>query len=195
MNVFLDYWPLSRELLSTLEHICNGNNDDSAEALCFHNILLSQTTAFILRALQPILDSLAVLSKSTQTKGAGFKQLQNFISSTLLRLKELKDNSSTNYVSIIETSEKPSSTSSTTRNSRLSIINTDLNISDIFKLKILPFIDNVKARFNQETFDLLHCFMIFYMQCLNDNTDYGDKEIHSIKKHHLNDFGESIIYE
>ncbi|CAF4952202.1 unnamed protein product, partial [Rotaria socialis] len=79
--------------------------------------------AFIIHTLQPILDTLAVLSKSIQTKAADFKQLQDFISSTMLRLEELKDFSSIDYVNILETIQKLSLVSSTIRNSRSSISN------------------------------------------------------------------------
>jgi len=37
--------------------------------------------------------------------------------------------------------------------------------------------------------------MIFDMKNINDNKDYGDKEIYTIQQHHSSDFDESIIYE
>ena len=74
-------------LLITLEQIYNENNEDSAEALGLYNILSNQSTAFILHTLQPILDTLAVLSKCVQTKAVDFTQLQDFVSSTMFRLE------------------------------------------------------------------------------------------------------------
>ncbi|CAF4950709.1 unnamed protein product, partial [Rotaria magnacalcarata] len=56
-----------------------------AKALGLYNVLSNQATAFILHTLQSILDILAVLSKSIQTKAADFKRLQYVISSTILR--------------------------------------------------------------------------------------------------------------
>ncbi|CAF3338289.1 unnamed protein product [Rotaria socialis] len=188
-----------QSLLVTLENIYNENNEDSAEALGLYNILSNQATAFIIHTLQPILDTLAVLSKSIQTKAADFKQLQDFISSTMLRLEELKDFSSIDYVNILETIQKLSLVSSTIRNSRSSISNVQLNTDEVFKSKILPFIENIinniQARFEPSNLDLLNCFMIFDMENMNDNKDYGDKEIHTIQQHYSNDFDESIIYE
>ncbi|CAF1495296.1 unnamed protein product [Rotaria magnacalcarata] len=101
-----------QSLLATLENIYNENNEDSAEALGLYNILSNEATAFIIHTLQPILDTLAVLSKCIQTKSADFKQLQDFISSTMLRLEELKDYSSIDYINIIETIKKLSLVSS-----------------------------------------------------------------------------------
>ncbi|CAF5225719.1 unnamed protein product, partial [Rotaria magnacalcarata] len=63
-----------QSLLATLENIYNENNEDSAEALGLYNILSNEATAFIIHTLQPILDTLAVLSKCIQTKSADFKQ-------------------------------------------------------------------------------------------------------------------------
>ncbi|CAF1597676.1 unnamed protein product, partial [Adineta ricciae] len=40
-----------------------------------YNILSNQTSVFILHVLQPVLETLAVLSKSVQTKAADFEQL------------------------------------------------------------------------------------------------------------------------
>jgi hypothetical protein len=188
-----------QSLLITLEHIYNENNEDSAEALGLYKILSNQSTAFILHTLQPILNTLAVLSKCIQTKAADFKQLEDFISSTMLRLEQLKDYSSTDYVNIIETIQKLSLTSSTFRNSRSSTSNVQLNTDEVFQTKILPFIENIinniRARFEQSTLDLINCFMIFDVENINDNKDYGDKEIHTIQQHYSTDFDESIIHE
>ncbi len=186
-----------QSLLITLEHIYNENNEDSAEALGLYKILSNQSTAFILHTLQPILNTLAVLSKCIQTKAADFKQLEDFISSTMLRLEQLKDYSSTDYVN--ETIQKLSLTSSTFRNSRSSTSNVQLNTDEVFQTKILPFIENIinniRARFEQSTLDLINCFMIFDVENINDNKDYGDKEIHTIQQHYSTDFDESIIHE
>ncbi|CAF1226605.1 unnamed protein product [Rotaria sordida] len=186
-------------LLITLESIYNENNEDSAEALGLYNILSNEGTAFILHALQPILDTLAILSKSIQTKAADFKQLQDFLTSTLLRLEQLKDYTSDDYVAIIETIQKLSLTSSTIRISRSSISNLELNISEVFSTKVLPFIENVinniQTRFEHSTLNLLNCFMIFDMENLNDNKDYGDEEIRAIQQHYASDIDESVIYE
>lgn len=188
-----------QSLLVTLEHIYNENNEDSAEALGLCSILSNQATAFILHSLQPILDTLAVLSKSLQTKAADFKQLQDFISSTMFRLEQLKDYSSIDYVNILETIQKLSLTSLTIRNSRSSTSNAHLNTSEVFQTKILPFIENItiniQARFDQSNLDLLNCFMVFDMENMNDSKDYGDKEINTIQQHYSSDFDESIIYE
>ncbi|CAF5087763.1 unnamed protein product, partial [Rotaria sp. Silwood1] len=144
-----------QSLLVTLEHIYNESNEESAEALGLYNILSDETTSFILHTLQPILDTLAILSKSIQTKAADFKQLQDFISSTMLRLEQLKDYNSIDYVNIIETIQKLSLTSLTIRNSRSSTSNVRLNTDEVFKTKILPFIENIinniQARFEQST--------------------------------------------
>jgi len=72
-----------------------------------------------------------------------FKELQDFISSTMLRLEQLKDYSSIDYVNIIETIRKLSLTSSTIRNSRSSISNIQLNTDEVFNTKILPSIENI----------------------------------------------------
>ncbi|CAF1346512.1 unnamed protein product [Rotaria sp. Silwood1] len=188
-----------QSLLVTLEHIYNESNEESAEALGLYNILSDETTSFILHTLQPILDTLAILSKSIQTKAADFKQLQDFISSTMLRLEQLKDYNSIDYVNIIETIQKLSLTSLTIRNSRSSTSNVRLNTDEVFKTKILPFIENIinniQARFEQSTLDRLNCFMIFDMENMNNNKDYGDKEIHTIRQHYSSDFDESVIYE
>ncbi|CAF4388677.1 unnamed protein product, partial [Rotaria magnacalcarata] len=188
-----------QSLLATLENIYNENNEDSAEALGLYNILSNEATAFIIHTLQPILDTLAVLSKCIQTKSADFKQLQDFISSTMLRLEELKDYSSIDYINIIETIKKLSLVSSGIRNSRLSISNAQLTTDEVFKTKILPFIENiinnVQARFEQSALNLLNCFMIFDMQNMNNNKDYGDEEIRTIQQHYSSDFDESIMYE
>ncbi|CAF4450567.1 unnamed protein product [Rotaria magnacalcarata] len=106
----------------------NENNEDSAKALGLYNVLSNQATAFILHTLQSILDILAVLSKSIQTKAADFKRLQDVISPTILRLEELKDYSSIDYVNILETIQKLLLVSSTIRNSSSSISNVQLNI-------------------------------------------------------------------
>ena len=37
--------------------------------------------------------------------------------------------------------------------------------------------------------------MIFNMKNLNDDKDYGDREIHAIQQHYSSDFDESIIHE
>jgi hypothetical protein len=37
--------------------------------------------------------------------------------------------------------------------------------------------------------------MIFDVENINDNKDYGDKEIHTIQQHYSTDFDESIIHE
>ncbi|CAM2704460.1 unnamed protein product [Rotaria socialis] len=197
--------------LSTLKSLVNFINrssvrltlfediQNSAEALGLYNILSNEATAFIIHTLQPILDTLAVLSKCIQTKSADFKQLQDFISSTMLRLEELKDFSSIDYINIIETIKKLSLVSSGIRNSRLSISNAQLTTDEVFKTKILPFIENiinnVQARFEQSTLNLLNCFMIFDMQNMNNNKDYGDEEIRTIQQHYSSDFDESIMYE
>ncbi|CAF3472719.1 unnamed protein product [Rotaria socialis] len=197
--------------LSTLKSLVNFINrssvrltlfediQNSAEALGLYNILSNEATAFIIHTLQPILDTLAVLSKCIQTKSADFKQLQDFISSTMLRLEELKDYSSIDYIYIIETIKKLSLMSSGIRNSRLSISNAQLTTDEVFKTKILPFIENiinnVQARFEQSTLNLLNCFMIFDMQNMNNNKDYGDEEIRTIQQHYSSDFDESIMYE
>ncbi|CAF3466629.1 unnamed protein product [Rotaria socialis] len=197
--------------LSTLKSLVNFINrssvrltlfediQNSAEALGLYNILSNEATAFIIHTLQPILDTLAVLSKCIQTKSADFKQLQDFISSTMLRLEELKDYSSIDYIYIIETIKKLSLVSSGIRNSRLSISNAQLTTDEVFKTKILPFIENiinnVQARFEQSTLNLLNCFMIFDMQNMNNNKDYGDEEIRTIQQHYSSDFDESIMYE
>ncbi len=74
-----------------------------------------------------------------------------------------------------------------------------LNTGEFFKTKILPFIGNIvntiQTRFEQSTLDLLNCFMIFDMENINDNKDYGDEEIRTIQQHYSSDFDESIIYE
>ncbi|CAF4880233.1 unnamed protein product [Rotaria sp. Silwood1] len=188
-----------QSLLITLESIYNENNEDSAEALGLYNILSNEGTAFILHTLQPILDTLATLSKSIQTKAADFKQLQDFLTSTLLRLEQLKDYNSDDYVAIIETIQKLSLNSSTIRISRSSISNLELNVSEVFSTKVLPFIENVinniQSRFEHSTLNLLNCFMIFDMENLNDNKDYGDEEIRTIQQHYASDIDESIIYE
>ncbi|CAF1540891.1 unnamed protein product [Rotaria sordida] len=162
-------------------------------------MLSNEETAFILHALRPILDTLATLSKSIQIKAADFKQLQDFLTSTLLRLEQLKDYSSNDYVAIIETIQKLSLTSTTTRISRSSISNLELNVSEVFSTKVLPFIENVinniQARFEHGTLNLLNCFMIFDMENLNDNKDYGDEEIRTIQHHYASDIDESIMYE
>ncbi|CAF5184504.1 unnamed protein product [Rotaria magnacalcarata] len=157
----------------------NENNEDSAKALGLYNVLSNQATAFILHTLQSILDILAVLSKSIQTKAADFKRLQYVISSTILRFEELKDYSSIDYVNILETIQKLLLVSSTIRNSSSSISNVQLNI----------------ARFEQSTLKLLNYFMIFDMENINDNKDYGDKEMYTIQQHYSSDFDKSIIYE
>ncbi|CAF3497064.1 unnamed protein product [Rotaria sp. Silwood2] len=90
-----------QSLLITLESIYNENNEDSEEAQGLYNNLSNEGTAFILHALQPILDTLATLSKSIQTKAADFKQLQGFVTSTLLRVEQLKDYCSDDYIAII----------------------------------------------------------------------------------------------
>ncbi|CAF3883873.1 unnamed protein product, partial [Rotaria sordida] len=188
-----------QSLLITLESIYNENNEDSAEALGLYNMLSNEETAFILHALRPILDTLATLSKSIQIKAADFKQLQDFLTSTLLRLEQLKDYSSNDYVAIIETIQKLSLTSTTTRISRSSISNLELNVSEVFSTKVLPFIENVinniQARVEHGTLNLLNCFMIFDMENLNDNKDYGDEEIRTIQHHYASDIDESIMYE
>ena len=188
-----------QSLLVTLENIYNEYHEDSVEALGLYNILSNQTTAFILHALQPILDTLAILSKSIQTKAADLKQLQDFISSTMLRLEELKDYNASDYNVIIETIKNLSLTSSSFRNTRSTTSNNQLTFPETFQTTILPFIEviinNIQARFEQKTLDLLNCFMIFNMDNINNNKDYGDKEIYMIKQHYSNDFDESIIYE
>ncbi len=73
-------------------------------------------------------------------KAADFKQLRDFISSTMLRLEQLK---STDYVNIIETIQKLPLISSTFRNSRSSKSSVQLNTDKVFKTKILPFIGNL----------------------------------------------------
>ncbi|CAF1930026.1 unnamed protein product [Rotaria magnacalcarata] len=168
-----------QSLLVTLENMYNENNEDSAKALGLYNVLSNQATAFILHTLQSILDILAVLSKSIQTKAADFKRLQYVISSTILRFEELKDYSSIDYVNILETIQKLLLVSSTIRNSSSSISNVQLNI----------------ARFEQSTLKLLNYFMIFDMENINDNKDYGDKEMYTIQQHYSSDFDKSIIYE
>ncbi|CAM4885941.1 unnamed protein product [Rotaria socialis] len=184
---------------STNDKIETRSYKPCAEALGLYNILSNEATAFIIHTLQPILDTLAVLSKCIQTKSADFKQLQDFISSTMLRLEELKDYSSIDYIYIIETIKKLSLVSSGIRNSRLSISNAQLTTDEVFKTKILPFIENiinnVQARFEQSTLNLLNCFMIFDMQNMNNNKDYGDEEIRTIQQHYSSDFDESIMYE
>ncbi|CAF4520351.1 unnamed protein product, partial [Rotaria magnacalcarata] len=161
-----------QSLLVTLENMYNENNEDSAKALGLYNVLSNQATAFILHTLQSILDILAVLSKSIQTKAADFKRLQYVISSTILRFEELKDYSSIDYVNILETIQKLLLVSSTIRNSSSSISNVQLNI----------------ARFEQSTLKLLNYFMIFDMENINDNKDYGDKEMYTIQQHYSSDF-------
>ncbi|CAF4708205.1 unnamed protein product, partial [Rotaria socialis] len=117
----------------------------------------------------------------------------------MLRLEELKDFSSIDYINIIETIKKLSLVSSGIRNSRLSISNAQLTTDEVFKTKVLPFIENiinnVQARFEQSTLNLLNCFMIFDMQNMNNNKDYGDEEIRTIQQHYSSDFDESIMYE
>lgn len=188
-----------QSLLMTLEQIYNENNDDSAEALGHYNILSNNSTAFILHVLQPILDALAVLSKCIQTKEADFEQLQDFISSTMLRLDQLKDYHSTEYIDIIQTIQTLSLTPSTFRNSRSSTSNEQLTFGEIFRKNILPFLDNIinniKARFDKNTLDLLNCFKIFDMKNITDDKDYGEKELHSIMEHYSIDFNQSIIHE
>ncbi|CAF4552618.1 unnamed protein product, partial [Rotaria sp. Silwood2] len=190
-----------QSLLITLENVYNKNNEDSAEALGLYNILSNEGTAFILHALQPIVDTLATLSKSIQTKAADFKQLQDFVTSALLRLEQLKDYCSDDYIAIIKTIQKLSLTSSTNRISRSSITKDkwQLNVNEVFSTKVLPFIENVinniQARFEHSTLNLLNCFTIFDMENLNDNKDYGDEEIRSIQQHYANDIDESIIHE
>ena len=140
---------------------------------------------------------MATLSKSIQTKVADFKQLQDFLTSILFRLEQLKDYSSDDYVTIIETIQKLSLTSSTIRSSRLSVSNLELNVKEVFCKKVLPFIENVinniQARFDHTTLDLLNCFMIFDMENMNDSKDYGDEELRIIQRHYANDIDESII--
>ena len=73
------------------------------------------------------------------------------------------------------------------------------SLDKYFHTIILPFIENIinniEARFEQSTLDLLKCFMIFDMKNLTDNKDYGEKEIHAIQQHYSNDFDDSIIHE
>lgn len=188
-----------QSILMTLEQISNANNDDSAEALGLYSILSSESTTFILHVLQPVLDALAILSKCIQTKAADFDQLEDFVSSTMLRLEQLKDFDSSDYTDIIRTIRTLSLTSSTLRILRSTTSNHELTFEKIFERIILPFLDNIinniKARFEKDTLALLKCFKIFDVKNINDDKDYGEKELHSIKEHYSGDFNESIVYE
>lgn len=186
-------------LLITLEHMSNEYDEDSAEALGLYHILSSRSNMFILHTLEPIFDTLAILSKSIQTKAADFKQLQNYTSSTLLRLEELKDYSTSDYTNIIKKIESLSVTQSLSRESRSSASNVPINYRQVFEEKILPFIekviDNIRARFQEDTLNLLDCFSIFEMENVNGRDDYGEEELASILTHYSHDFDESITYE
>ena len=125
--------------------------------------------------------------------------MQAFLTSILLRLEHLKDYSSDDYFSIIETIHKLSLSTSTIRSSRLSISNLELNVSEVFSKKVLPFIENVinnvQARFEHATLDLLNCFMIFVIENMNYSKDYYEEELRIIQRHYASDTDEFIIYE
>ena len=188
-----------RSALSTLEHIYNEGYEDCAEALGLHDILSTQSTAFILHAMDPILDTLSILSKTIQSKTIDFQQLQNFTSSTLLRLEELKDYTSSDYINILERIRQLQLKPSMLRISRSSRSEELTDLRGIFDDKVVPFIDavigNIKSRFDQNTFTLLQCFSILDMENVTEENDYGEKEIAALQQHYPEDFDSALLFE
>ena len=188
-------------ILLTLQHISNKREEDSPEALGLLIILSNPSTMFILYALDPILQALAILSKQLQAKGADFAQLSTFTSVTLLRLEELKDFSAPDYEKIIEAIQAlpptPASARATRSTKAISIDTIDFR--HVFDTKVAPFInsviENIRARFEPGTLALLDSFSVFDMQCVTDQPDYGEEQIDALRNHYRNDFDQSLSDE
>ncbi|CAF3849733.1 unnamed protein product [Rotaria sp. Silwood1] len=148
----------------TLEHIANERDEESPSASDLLSILQDQSTTFILHSLEPILEALSILSKSMQTKNDDFNQLEQFMFGTLLRLEELKDTLSSNYFNL-------------DRITRSTIRTNEINLEELFKDKIVKFINNIisniKARFQSNVLKFLNCFRIFDMSEVTNEEEYG----------------------
>ncbi|CAF4877390.1 unnamed protein product [Rotaria sp. Silwood1] len=148
----------------TLEHIANERDEESPSASDLLSILQDQSTTFILHSLEPILEALSILSKSMQTKNDDFNQLEQFMFGTLLRLEELKDTLSSNYFNL-------------DRITRSTIRTNEINLEELFKDKIVKFINNIisniKARFQSNVLKFLNCFRIFDMSEVTNEEEYA----------------------
>ena len=180
-------------ILLTVQHISSERDGDSPEALGLLIILSNPSTMFILYALDPILQALAILSKQLQAKGADFAQLSTFKSVTLLRLEELKDFSASDYEKIIEAIQALPPTPPLARATRstVTISNDTIDFCYIFDTKVAPFIylviENIQASFEPEILALLDSFSVFDIQCVTDESDYGEGRIDALRKHYQND--------
>ena len=149
--------------------------------------------------MDPVLDTLSVVSKTISSNTIDFQQLQNFTSSTLLRFEALKDYTSSGYINILESIQQLQLKPSMLRVSRSSRSEKLTYLRGIFDDKVVPFIDamigSIKSRFDQNTFSLLQCFSILHMENVTEDKDYSEKEIVALQQHYPEDFDSKLRFE
>ncbi|CAF4091810.1 unnamed protein product, partial [Adineta steineri] len=187
-------------LMITLEHISNERDEESPTAAGLLSILENRLTIFLLHGLEPILETLAILSKCIQTKNADFSQLEQSMLGVLLRLEELKDINIPEYKEIFNIINKIKMSSiNHDRVTRTKIRINEISLEQHFNNKIIKFIDsiilNITARFQSDVLILLNCFRIFNVNEISDEQQYGIREINMIKQQYPNDFNDDLLNE